>query len=49
VGQTAGALIGGTVFIVLESLKFSNEYIRPIFGLPPQNYGILSLTGNQIK
>ena len=43
VGQTAGALVGGMVFIVLESEKFSNDYFRPWFGLPPQTYGILSL------
>ena len=28
---------------MFESTKFCNEYIRPLFGLKPQNYGIVTL------
>jgi len=34
------------LFLVIESADFSNKYIRPIFGLPDQNYGIVTIRGN---
>jgi len=41
---TSGFFVGFTLFVVLESVKFSNDYIRPLFNLPqdPQS-GIVSL------
>lgn len=47
-GQTLGTLLGGSVFIILESKYFSNSYIRSQFGLPAQSYGIVSLHGMHI-
>lgn len=43
VGQTAGFFIGNISIIVFESSKFCNQYIRPFFNLPNQDYGIVSL------
>lgn len=43
IGQTAGFFIGNISIIVFESSKFCNQYIRPFFNLPSQDYGIISL------
>lgn len=43
IGGIFGFLMGFIVFINLESAKVSNEYIRPIFGLNNQPYGVFSL------
>ncbi|RNA05481.1 acetyl-coenzyme A transporter 1 [Brachionus plicatilis] len=32
-GSTAGVLVGNSLFLILESESFSNNYIRPFFGL----------------
>lgn len=42
-GQSIGYFFGNIIFIVLESKKFSNEYLRPIFGLASQDHGIITL------
>jgi PAT family acetyl-CoA transporter-like MFS transporter 1 len=42
-GQTAGFFLGNVSFMVLESQVFSNDYIRPVFGFPRQEHGILDL------
>jgi hypothetical protein len=38
-----GVFTSGTIFIMLESTSFSNKYIRKIFGLAEQNYGLIDL------
>ncbi|CAF1057748.1 unnamed protein product [Brachionus calyciflorus] len=42
-GSTSGVLIGNSLFLILESEDFCNRYIRPIFGLPAQEYGLVDL------
>lgn len=42
-GATTGVLIGNSLFLVLESSEFSNDYIRPLFGLPSQKHGLITL------
>lgn len=42
-GATTGVLIGNSLFLVLESSDFCNEYIRPIFRLESQNQGLITL------
>ena len=37
--------LGNYFFIIFESTKFCNEFIRPLFGLEKQNYGIITLQG----
>lgn len=44
-GATAGVVIGNTLFLVLESKNFCNDYIRPILGLQAQMDGIVDLKG----
>lgn len=44
-GATTGVLIGNSLFLVLESKDFCNDYIRPVFGLPSKKYGIITLKG----
>jgi hypothetical protein len=43
VGFLAGNLVSNTCFVILESAWFSNKYIRPVFGLAEQNYGVIGL------
>ena len=43
-GQTAGYYVGGTFFIILESAQFCNSYIRPVFGLPSQEHGVIDIS-----
>ena len=42
-GATAGALIGHSLFLVLQSTSFSNDFIRPFLGLPAQAYPLVNL------
>lgn len=42
-GQAIGFFFGNILFIVLESKKFSNQYLRPFLDLEPQDHGIISL------
>ncbi|KAI3389487.1 hypothetical protein SNEBB_004224 [Seison nebaliae] len=44
VGQTAGYFIGNVLFLALESVSFSNNYVRPFFNLPSSSQGILTLS-----
>jgi hypothetical protein len=46
--QKAGWFIGNVVFLTLESENFSNNYIRPLFGLPNQTYGVVTLDSKLI-
>lgn len=46
VGQTAGWFVGNVVFLAIESADFSNNYIRPLFGLDKQTYGIAPIDSN---
>ncbi len=43
VGQAIGIFVSNTLFIILESKSFSNQYIRRILGLPSQEYGIINI------
>jgi PAT family acetyl-CoA transporter-like MFS transporter 1 len=45
-GQTSGYYIGNICFVILESAKFCNSYIRPVLGLPSQDHGIITLESN---
>ncbi|CAF0891900.1 unnamed protein product [Brachionus calyciflorus] len=45
VGQTAGWFVGNVVFLVLQSANFSNNYIRPFFGIEAQQFGIVTIEG----
>jgi hypothetical protein len=49
VGFLAGNLVSNTCFVILESAWFCNQYIRPIFGLASQNYGIIGLESKRRK
>ncbi|RNA14150.1 acetyl-coenzyme A transporter 1 [Brachionus plicatilis] len=42
-GGTFGWFVGNVLFLVIESAEFSNSYIRPLFGLEAQSYGIVTL------
>jgi hypothetical protein len=42
VGQTIGWFLGNVIFLVLESDEFCNKYIRSVFGLESQNYGLVT-------
>lgn len=42
-GQAIGFFFGNIIFIVFESTKFSNQFIRPLFGLALQDHGIITL------
>lgn len=42
-GATSGVMIGNTLFLVLESHQFCNDYIRPFFGLKNEATGLLDL------
>ncbi len=44
-GGTAGWFVGNVLFLVIESADFSNQYIRPLFGLERQAYGIVTIKG----
>lgn len=44
VGQTIGYFLGHTVFLALESVDFSNNYLRPLIGLQNQDYGVMTLS-----
>jgi MFS transporter, PAT family, solute carrier family 33 (acetyl-CoA transportor), member 1 len=44
VGQSIGWLIGNILFLVFESESFSNQYIRPLFNLPSNNSGIITIS-----
>jgi PAT family acetyl-CoA transporter-like MFS transporter 1 len=46
VGYTSGFLIGEIMFVILDSRWFCNVYVRPLFGLPIQDHGIVSLECN---
>lgn len=41
--------MGGALFLTLESVKFSNQFIRPLFKLEPQNYGVFTIKRNLYK
>lgn len=43
VGQTAGWFVGNVLFLTIESADFSNKYLRPVFGLENQLYGIVTI------
>merc|ERR1719220_1640566 len=45
VGQTAGWFIGNVIFLALESVDFSNNYFRPLFGWPEQEFALVTLPG----
>jgi hypothetical protein len=44
-GFNAGILVSETLFIILDSVTFSNNYVRPLFHLPAQNHGLINLEG----
>jgi len=43
VGQTAGYFLGNMVFLALESVDFSNQWVRPLFGLEKADHGVVTL------
>lgn len=43
VGQTAGWFVGNVLFLTIESADFSNKYLRPLFSLPDQTYGLVTI------
>lgn len=45
VGQTAGWFIGNVIFLALESVDFSNNYFRPLFGIAESDIAIVTLPG----
>lgn len=47
-GVTAGWLIGGVVFIIIQSTDFSNKYIRYWLNLPSQEFGIVTIDRKSI-
>lgn len=49
VGQTAGWFAGQVIFLTIESADFSNKYIRPMFGLKDQTYGIVTIESKLFK
>ena len=42
-GQTAGYFLGNVVFLALESVDFSNNWVRPILGLAEVDHGLVTL------
>ncbi len=44
-GQTLGYYVGNTLFVLLQSEKFCNHNLRPLFGLPSQPHGVLNMEG----
>lgn len=48
-GQAIGYFFGNILFIVFESKKFSNQYLRPFFDLEPQEHGIISLKSKKFS
>ncbi|RNA35366.1 acetyl-coenzyme A transporter 1-like [Brachionus plicatilis] len=42
-GFGIGQFVGNAGFLIFESVKFSNEYIRPFFNLSPQKHGLVTL------
>lgn len=42
-GQSAGVFLTNLTFIIFESADFCNKYIRPMFNLPRQEVGLVSL------
>jgi MFS transporter, PAT family, solute carrier family 33 (acetyl-CoA transportor), member 1 len=49
IGTQLGALIGNSLVLVFESARFCNEHIRPLFGLEPQLYGMISIKSIDIN
>lgn len=47
-GFGIGQFVGNAGFLIFESVKFSNEYIRPFFNLSPQKHGIVTLESKKI-
>jgi hypothetical protein len=47
VGHITGAFVGNAFFILLESEKFCNQYLRPLFGLATQRTGLIDIKGKQ--
>jgi PAT family acetyl-CoA transporter-like MFS transporter 1 len=43
IGQTLGYFIAHSGFLLFESEKFCNANVRPLFGWPPQEHGLVSL------
>ena len=43
IGFVAGFFLSHTSFNVLESEKFCNQYVRPMFGLEQKSGGILTI------
>ena len=43
IGQTFGMFIASSVFIIFESAKFSNRYLRKPFGLAEQETGLVTI------
>ena len=46
IGTGLGIFVSNTLFVILESTWISNDYIRPLFSLPKQEYGITNLESN---
>jgi hypothetical protein len=47
-GQKAGVFVGSICFIIFESPSFCNDYIRPLFNMPGQDYGMIDLESELI-
>lgn len=45
VGQLGGALVAFNLFLALDSADVSNSWVRQPFGLPPQPYGVVTMSG----
>ena len=48
IGQNAGGMVGLVFFLILNSRKFCNSYIRAYLDLPEQDYGFMNLDSNLI-
>jgi hypothetical protein len=46
-GQTLGYIVGNTLFVLLHSVEFCNDNVRPWLGLANQDYAILSMEGER--
>jgi hypothetical protein len=43
IGMGAGGFVGNALFLTLESEEFSNDYIRPLFGIEKKTGGIINI------
>jgi hypothetical protein len=43
VGMGAGGFVGNALFLTLESEDFSNNYVRPLFGIAKKSGGVVNI------